>query len=40
MQPVEDVGFGGAAVKVEEEQVHVGIQFAHLLLYSFGYDVV
>ena len=40
MQPVENVRFGGAAVEIEEQQVHIGVKFPHLLLYSLGNDVV
>ena len=40
MQAVEDICFGGAAVEVEEEEVDVRVELAHLLFDAFGDDVV
>ena len=40
MKPVEDVGLGGAAVEVEEEQVELRIDLLEPFLHAFGNDVV
>ena len=40
VKAVEDVGLGGAAVEVEEEQVELRIDLLEPLFHAFGDDVV
>ena len=40
VEAVEDVGFGGAAVEVKEQQVEVWVKAFYAFFYSFGYYVV
>lgn len=40
MEAVEDVGFGRAAVEIEEQQAQLRVELFQFFLHSFGDDVV
>ena len=40
MQTVEDVGFGGAGVKIKRKDIHLGVEFFYPFFYTFGNHMV